>query len=215
MHLEYLQIGAHIGDTSNDHIFNKITSETPALLIEPVPFLFEQLEKNYIAKFMQESTPEYNTILLNAAVSNYDGVLKLYAPAKGNNYKELPFWISQIASTNPAHIAEHLRVAEIEPALVQIDEMHINCYRLNTLIAKYGITSVRELHIDTEGHDYEILMDFDLSIIKPAKIVFENKHMDGIFVKGARYEALLAHFGAHGYKVVEENVEDTTMVLYK
>jgi FkbM family methyltransferase len=215
MHLDFLQIGAHVGNTVNDHIFTNITSQSNALLIEPVPFLFEQLEENYIAKFIQESTPEYNTILLNAAVSNYDGVLKLYAPAKGNNYKELPFCISQLASTHPDHIQEHLRVCNIDISSVKIDELDIECYRLNTLIAKYEITSIDELHVDTEGHDYEILMDLDLTILKPAKIVFENKHMDGIFKKEQRYKTLLGHFKGHGYNVISENEEDTCMVLSK
>ena len=98
---------------------------------------------------------------------------------------------------------------------MKIEELEIECYRLNTLIAKYGITSINELHVDTEGHDYEILMDLDLTTLKPAKIVFENKHMDGIFKKEQRYKTLLGHFKDHGYKVISETEEDTVIMLDK
>jgi FkbM family methyltransferase len=219
MHLDFLQIGAHVGNTTNDHIFKRISLLTRALLIEPVPFLFEQLKNNYLYKFSGKEgvVPRfsYRPQFLNAAVSNYDGILKLYVPSKDNDYESLPFWISQLASTHPDHIQEHLRVCNIDVSRVKIDELEIECFRLNTLIAKYGITSIKELHVDTEGHDYEILMDLDLAILKPAKIVFENKHMDGIFQKGKRYGALIDHYMAHGYKVISETSEDTCMVLYK
>jgi len=39
-----LQIGSHIGNTPNDPIYNLIDESTRLILVEPVPYLFEQLK---------------------------------------------------------------------------------------------------------------------------------------------------------------------------
>ena len=57
------------------------------------------------------------------------------------------------------------------------------------------------------------MMNLDLTRIKPRHIIFEAKHMDGVFKKGPRYAALLEHFLKHGYKVVSEEIEDTHIAL--
>jgi hypothetical protein len=67
--------------------------------------------------------------------------------------------------------------------------------------------------VDTEGHDYDILMDLDLSILKPKKIRFENKHMDGVHVRGEKYVKLINHFELRGYTKTDENDEDTVLTL--
>ena len=76
------------------------------------------------------------------------------------------------------------------------------------------IGSIDYLCIDTEGHDYEILSDLDLQLLKPKNIVFENKHMDGIFMKNSKYASLMAHFRNNGYEVVFEDGEDTHIRLW-
>ena len=47
-----LQIGSHIGDTINDPIFNNVDETTKLFLVEPVPYLFEQLKINYKKKIL-------------------------------------------------------------------------------------------------------------------------------------------------------------------
>ena len=67
--------------------------------------------------------------------------------------------------------------------------------------------------VDTEGHDYEIIMDLDLNILKPKTITFENSHMDGTFVTGERYHRLMEHFSLNGYTKFSEDKYDTTIKL--
>jgi hypothetical protein len=50
-----IQIGAHVGNTSNDPIFNEIDETTKIVLVEPVPFLFNQLQTNYQQKLKDTS----------------------------------------------------------------------------------------------------------------------------------------------------------------
>jgi FkbM family methyltransferase len=200
-HVNVLQIGAHVGHSVNDPLFHTDLKNQTLVVIEPVPFLFQQLVANYKAK---EAS---NYILcLNVAMSNTDGTLKLYVPSPQNDFSQFPFWASQLASTNPTHISTHL------PTL-KTDEVEVPCYRLNTLIKNLGIQWLDTLMVDTEGHDYEILMDLDLSLVKPKRIRFENKHMDGIFTRGGKYNALLDHFAANGYVKVSEDHEDTLLAL--
>ena len=200
-HVNVLQIGAHVGQSVNDPLFHTDLKNQTLVVIEPVPFLFQQLVSNYKAK------DDNNYILcLNVAVSNTDGTLKLYVPSPHNDFNAFPFWASQLASTNPTHISTHL------PTL-KTDEVDVPCYRLNTLIKDLGIQWLDTLMVDTEGHDYEILMDLDLSLVKPKRIRFENKHMDGIFTRGIKYETLMNYFAAHGYVKVTEDHEDTLLAL--
>jgi hypothetical protein len=199
--IDYFQIGAHIGNTDNDPIFSVLTENKSLILIEPNPYAFDDLRKNY-----EEKTKTNSIQFENIAVSNKDGFLSLYVPSRINDFTKYPSWTTQIASTNENHLLEHL------PDLI-IDRISIPCYRLNTLIAKMDIRSIDYLCIDTEGHDYEILSDLDLQILKPKNIVFENKHMDGIFTKSSRYQSLIEHFVKNGYEIIYEDAEDTHIRL--
>ena len=196
-----LQIGAHVGHSVNDPLFHKDLKNQTLVVIEPVPYLFQQLVANY-------KTREADTYILcfNVAVSNKDGTLKLYVPSPQNDFSQYPFWASQLASTNPIHISTHL------PTL-KTDEVEVQCYRLNTIIKDLGIQWLDTLIVDTEGHDYEILMDLDFTLVKPKRIRFENKHMDGIFTRGIKYETLMNYFAVHGYIKVSEDHEDTLLAL--
>ena len=94
----------------------------------------------------------------------------------------------------------------------KFERIQVQCRRLNTIVRERGITSIDHLIIDTEGHDFTILMDFDFSIVKPVKITFENFHMDEDTEK-PNYKKLMSHLKTIGYKVLSEDNEDTTVVL--
>ena len=193
-----IQIGAHIGNTNNDFVFNNIKDNMTYILIEPVPYLFEQLSNNYKNK--------KNIILLNIAISNYEGNLDLYVPSEKNNFNQLPSWANQLASVNENHLTEHI------PGLI-VDKITVECKTINQVIKEYNICNIDSIYIDTEGHDYDILMDLDLSKIKPHNIIFENKHMDGtnsfLLENRPKYNSLLNYFYSNNYILVKETSEDT------
>lgn len=200
MHVDYFQIGAHVGPSKEDMLFSSISENKTIVLIEPVPYLFNTLKENYKEK------SKNNTILFkNIAVSNKDGTIQLYIPSPDNNWSINPSWASQLASVNEYHIKKHL------PYLL-VDKVDIPCYKLNTLIKDMNISSIDTLLVDTEGHDYDILMDFDLSI-KPKNITFENAHMDDTFKRGDNYNKLMSHFISHGYILVSEDNQNTSIKL--
>ena len=197
-----IQIGAHIGNTCNDFLFTNIKDDITYILIEPVPYLFNELCNNY--------KNNKNVILLNIAISDYDGHLDLYIPSLNNNFNILPSYANQLASVNEHHLKMHV------PDII-VDKITCKCITINQLIKEYNITTLDSIYIDTEGHDYDILMNLDLSNVKPYNIVFENKHMDGtnsyLLDNRPKYNALLTHFYNNNYKLVHETHEDTFLTL--
>ena len=202
-HVDYLQIGAHVGNTTNDGLFDINEVNKNYILIEPVPHLFEQLRSNY-----KQKTTNNNIVFLNIAISNKDDVLSLYVPSKSNDFTKFPWFASQISSTNADHIQTHQGVQDLI-----VDKVTVPCLKLNTLINNMKIKTIDWLMVDTEGHDYDILMSFDLTHIRPSRITFENAHMDGVFSKGEKYVKLLNYLYSHGYVKRYENNEDTTVIL--
>lgn len=204
--VDILQVGAHIGNTGNDPIFSKIENYNDIILVEPVPYLFEQLKNNYSTK------KNFNNMsFLNLAVSNHNGTTDLHIPSQSNDFSKLFGWTNQLASVNENHIKTFVPECIVEKITVETKT-------LNSLIEEHNIESIENLFTDTEGHDYEILMDLDLTKLKPKNIWFENKHMDGpkhVFDRNncPRYNQLIKHFLEHGYEIIFENSEDTHIRL--
>ena len=55
-------------------------------------------------------------------------------------------------------------------------------------------------------------MDYNFEI-KPNMIMFEHKHMDGLFTVGIKYIELSNKLLSLGYKKIGQNSEDTTFQL--
>jgi len=146
MNKTIIQIGSHVGNTSNDPIFNIVDNDTNLILVEPVPYLFEQLKNNYNKKFENN----HNIIFINKAVSNFIGEIEMTFPSEKNDYSKLPFWASQLASVN----SDHAR-GDIDSLLVE--KIIVETTTINQIVKEYNITQIDLLHTDTEGHDYTIL----------------------------------------------------------
>ncbi len=196
-----IQIGSHVGNTSNDPIFNIVDKDTKLILVEPVPFLFKQLKNNYNKKFYNN----HNIIFINKAVSNFIGEIEMTIPSEKNDFSKLPFWASQLASVNKDHALGHIHNLLVEKITVKTTT-------INEIVKEYNIREIDLLHTDTEGHDYTILMNYNFEI-KPKQIMFEHKHMDGLFKVGIKYDELSNKLLSLGYKKIQQNSEDTTFKL--
>jgi FkbM family methyltransferase len=206
-----IQVGSHIGDTYNNKIFHKLSPKDKVILIEPVKALFDELVINCNHRY-----PKNNFVLLNCAISDKNGTLKLYIPDievfsqdTEPTYisKGLPNWVDQLSSVHKNHIKDHhLNVGS--------KGVEVECYTLNHIVEKYKIKELKQLYIDTEGCDYEVLNGLDFNKLKPLKIVFEHKHMEGTNkTTGERYNQLMDKLSSHGYHVAEKDDEDTTVLL--
>jgi len=196
-----IQIGSHIGNTENDPIFKIVNSTTKMILVEPVPHLFKQLQDNYKIKFQNLA----NITFINKAVSNFVGEIEMTVPSYDNDYSQFPTWASQLASINPLHVHAHL------PNL-KVNKIQVETTTLDDIIKEYNVEEIYLLQTDTEGHDYTILMNYSF-IIKPQKIVFEHKHMDGFCTVGQKYIELSKKLLSMGYTKKYKNTEDTMFEL--
>jgi len=195
-----IQIGSHVGDTINDPIFEKVDLSTNLILIEPVEYLFNILKYNYNEKYKNN-----NFLFINKAVSNFIGKIEMTIPSQKNNFLELPFYASQLSSINPYHVKLHL------PNIIT-EKIEVETTTLNNIVDEFKIKEIELLHIDTEGHDYEILMNYNFKI-KPKTIIFEHKHSDGFLKNGIRLKTILNRLYSINYKLTYKNEEDITMVL--
>jgi FkbM family methyltransferase len=201
MNKTIIQIGSHVGNTCNDPIFNHVDNNTKLILVEPVPFLFEQLKINYNKKFENN----HNIIFINKAVSNYIGEIEMIIPSEKNDFSELPSWASQLGSVNNGHALSHI-------SNLLVEKINVETTTINEIVKEYNIKQIDLLHTDTEGHDYTILMNYNFEI-KPKKIMFEHKHMDGLCTVGIKYDELSNKLLSLGYKKTGQNTEDTTFQL--
>jgi len=196
-----IQIGSHEGNTCNDPIYNFVDCTTKLILVEPVPYLFSRLRKNYRDRFGECD----NIVFINKAVSDFIGQIEMTVPCENNDFSGLPFWASQLGSINPEHATGHI------PHL-QVEKIIVNTTTVNRIVSEYGIGEIELLHTDTEGHDYNILMGYDFRI-KPRRVMFEHKHIDGLCRVDRKYRELSDRLESLGYKKVHMDTEDTTFTL--
>lgn len=196
-----IQIGSHIGNSVNDPIYKEIDESTELVLVEPVPYIFNMLKYNYKSK-LKDLT---NIIFINKAVSNFIGEIELTIPSEKNDFSKLPFWASQLSSINSNHAKDHI-------SDLIVDKINVKTTTLDEIIDDFNIKEIELLHTDTEGHDYDIIMNYSFKI-KPKKILFENKHMDGFLKKGNKYEELINKLLLLGYIKIYQNEEDTMCEL--
>lgn len=207
-HIDYFQIGAHIGNTVNDPIFSKEMNNKTLILIEPVPFLYDMLKQNYSPRIKSNEIE-----FLQIAVSDRDGELDLYAPSKQNDLANHPFFLHQMASTTDRYF-KIFNFKERFPQFI-FEKIGVQSRRFNTLVRERGIESIDTLILDTEGHDFTILMDVDFKLVKPKKIIFENFYMrenPSIGEDGSKYKVLMQYLTDNGYGVIHETDEDTTVI---
>lgn len=166
-----LQIGSNDG-MSGDPVFSLLNQQSSwhALLVEPVPYLFDRLRNNY----------EHNSRLqfANVAIAETVGTHSFYyvdSTAK-SHVPDLPPWFDQLGSFNRSHITNHLG-ERIEPFIKAQD---IQTTTLPMLLERYGVKKIDVLHIDAEGYDWRILKQLDLSKFRPAVILFEYKHLSDV-----------------------------------
>lgn len=184
----FIQIGAADG-ISGDPIFGFVkTRRWRGILVEPVPYLFEKLKRNYAGC--------ENLIFENVAISNKEEIKDFWFP---KDIPGQPDWFYQLGSFSREIILRH---SDAIPELDQmIDRIPLECISLANLLSRNGVVKVDLLQVDTEGYDFEIIKQIDFSSCKPKIIVYEHKHLTTL----DRSECA-AHLQKQGYQLVEENI---------
>ena len=172
-----VQIGSNDG-VANDPIHQLLLAHPgwEALLVEPVPFLFERLRQNYPnqARFRFE----------NVAISDQPGTLPFYYVAEGATRKiaDLPHWHDQLGSFDPDHIRRHFG-NRLDAFIVKTQ---IATVSMPMLLERHRVPRIDLLHIDAEGSDWMILRQVDLVRFAPRIILFEHAHLSETDKQAAR-----------------------------
>ena len=94
-----------------------------------------------------------------------------------------------------------------------MDSVWVKTITINQLWKDFKIKDVFLLIIETDFHDFEIIMNIDFNIIKPNYIKFANQHMTGFQNRGPKYNLIVNYLEKKNYKMVEETKCSTIMQL--
>jgi FkbM family methyltransferase len=163
----FIQVGSNNGVTGDPiHTFIQQYG-WKGVLVEPVPYLFEELVKNY-------QSYAGSLIFENSAIGNQDGRLPFYRLQKSDK-PDLPVWYDQLGSFNKEVIWRHRSAIPHFDELVMED--NVNTMTFESLIRKHNISKTDLLHIDTEGYDYEVLKGTPLVKLGIELVMFEHVHL--------------------------------------
>ncbi len=164
----FVKVGANDGMTG-DPCSDILLADTAwkGLLIEPVPYCFERLRKNFhdSSRFLPEQV----------AIGAAPGRAPFYYVDQEaiKSLPDLPPWYDQLGSFDRSNILKHFD-GVLEPFIV---EREVQVCTLSEILRRTGIGKVHLLHIDTEGHDYEVLKTLDFADHAPVVIFIEHKHL--------------------------------------
>jgi len=196
---EIVQIGAHLAEES----VSQAERGARCLFVEAVPRVCDELRKRF--------APFPNVIVENVAVAGSSGTQRIHYL---RDVDGLPAWADRIGSLRQHHIIELATQGGFDASYRnRLDSAEIRCLTLAELLAKYSVSIVDNLIVDTEGADYDILSGLDFSTFQFRRLVFERKHMDGVRKIGYRYNHLADKLQQIGYSLRHLDHQNDEAVL--
>ena len=152
--IHVLQIGAFDGHAC-DPLFEILHDQNvSAILMEPQKIPYERLVARYA------TNPRVS--LINAAVAQGDGVVKLYVPGSADSPKA-------------SLIAQHHR--RFGSDAKDVRELEVPSVSVGSLVKMFHGERLHLLQVDTEGMDYQILKWFFDAGVEPDVLNFESLHL--------------------------------------
>jgi FkbM family methyltransferase len=164
----FIEIGSNDGEQS-DQLSPFIKSHRwKGLMIEPVPYLYERLKRNY--------GDLEGVGLVNLAIADHDGTTPFYYVIEADPMSDaLPEWYEGIGSFDRQAVLRHGReIPDIEDRVV---EAEVPCVTFETLCGRHRIERIDLILVDTEGYDAEIVAQIDLDRRRPRLLVYEHYHL--------------------------------------
>jgi FkbM family methyltransferase len=163
----FVQVGSNDGK-HNDPLMPFIArGRWRGILIEPVPYVFERLRRTYQHRD--------DLVLVNAAITNHDGTSDFFCLAE--SYDRLPEWYDQLGSFT-LHRNLDSWVEQVVPDIRdRIISIKVPCATFETLCREYRVEKIDLVHIDAEGHDFEIIKGIDFDRHQPSIVLYEHKHL--------------------------------------
>lgn len=165
----FLQVGAMDGKNF-DPLFEHVRNyKWQGLLIEPLPDMFERLRRNYA------DCP--GLLFENSAVTDTAGEIEIHrVPLHLIDADVVPSWAAGISSLYPDRNAiggKRTPAEEFAKIRDHIEKQRVHGEPLPSILARHNIERVDLLQIDTEGHDYMVLRQFDFNRFRPELVQME------------------------------------------
>jgi FkbM family methyltransferase len=159
-----VQIGANDG-RMDDPVFDVIGKHRlPALLVEPLPDAFRQLQAHYA------SQPQ--VAFENCAISDQNGEREFYRVRDG------VYANPRVRGMAGFYRENLLRAKGILPGLQQhIEVLKVPTMTMEGLLAKHGVRQIGLLQLDTEGYDHEVIKLTLQTGMVPSLIHYEHVHL--------------------------------------
>jgi tetratricopeptide (TPR) repeat protein len=203
-----MKIGGY--NQQNNEFYTCLKSESNAIFIEPIPTYFENMKNS-----LNQMHDGNKFIYVNACASNNIGKMNLFYPSTTNDKnKVFPLLYSNKSVSFVPDIDKSSKQGVRREELVDLDSVWVRTVTINQLAKDFEIKELFFLIVETDFHDFEIVMSLDFKIVKPKYIKFMSQNMTSAGNRGTKYNLLVNHLEKNGYKVVEEN-EHTTLMMSK
>lgn len=165
----FLQVGAMDGKNF-DPLFEHVRQyKWQGLLIEPLPDMFERLRRNY--------ADCEGLLFENCAVTDTVGEIEIHrVPLHLIDAGVVPPWAAGISSLYPDRNAiggKRTPAEEFAKIRDHIETQRVRGEPLPSVLARHRIERIDLLQIDTEGHDYRVLRQFDFDRYRPELVQIE------------------------------------------
>ena len=204
--VQVVQIGSNSGMSGDPlHILFLKNKNWKGLFVEPVPYLFEQLKKNY----PNDSRLKFENAAINdGAVAEFHWIDPLIKEKESG----LPFYYDQLGSFKKEHISKVLGT-QYEQYIIS---EKIAGLTLPNLFKKYKIEHCDLLHIDVEGYDWVVLSQFEKEKFQPTFIMYEGAHLSEADLQ-ASFDFLSGNYQLHRHHgdILAVNRSVGTTILYQ
>lgn len=187
-----VQIGANDGTTGDPLVQWFPRTRWRALLVEPIGHLAAALRQLHASRSQ--------VVVERAAISDTDGHARIYRIA--HEPGRSPVWHQLLATFDRDVLLKHrAAIPDLESLIV---EETVETLTVATLLARHQVERIDLLVIDTEGHDFRILRQFDFGRVRPVLIIFEHQHL-----RADEKAVALSLLRRHGYRTIETPEGDT------
>ncbi len=177
-----VQIGAYVGNSSNDPVYPLLRTHAGRLartnppdhrvvLVEPVREYFERLVANYAG------IP--GTSFENVAISDRDGPATFHRLTVDPVTYGFPEWLAQLGSLKKERMGEIWERHEANAECQRFWREHsvsetVECLSFETLARRHELERIDLLQMDVEGSEYDILRTVDFSHLPIRFINYES-----------------------------------------
>jgi len=152
----FIECGAFDGITENSCKFFEEFKGWKGINVEPVPYVYDKLVTN-----------RPNSININTALSNYEGITKFKQPIH-------PHFGRFCNNGSIEHKAEHLQwLKDID---CEFEDIEVPVTTFSKMLKQYNIKEVDLFVLDVEGHEMTVLEDFKNLKIFPKVLFIETGH---------------------------------------